>query len=647
MFTASPTSSHHTDREESPGFSAELDFDPAYPQVFLLMVKWYWEPDRLSQQLLEFYRASLQVAQAEEGSSVAAATQQRKWAIARAFRYWREHFPEDFRSHSPLVERVMELQETMRRAGDSAMAEYISLDAMPEDTWLHHSVYVPRREYRRPSLGFDATSARDLAEILCALDYKLVRRIPFREFCIYAHLAKPTEDTPRIDECIQLFNGITIWVVCNILREFTMFKRADIIEKFIETTRYLYELHSYNTMLAVVGGLNHFAIRRLSQTWSKIDKAKKEELNKWTNFFSSQMNYGSYRQTVAQLDGAFHIPVLGIMLKDLVAIDAQAKDIMNPVHETLNMAKYRKLWGVLSNIRASQLKPPDTVPDLDKMRVLRAAINQSHMEDDALDELSESREPRQRDSASLTSEADLPSFSSWAAGQNPHVDTDTLTKNVKQMVDAVFRVYDKDHSGNISMEEFEIISSNFPFIENFSVLDQDNDGTISYDELLQYFLSANSLLRERFTHNFVEHTFISAPVCQHCKGMMKGIVRQGMRCKDCGISCHKHCKDHLVVDCSKRKERKGKKPRVSQANQPHTGELYCDDDISLKERLQRAEEARDALSAENAELHAKLAEANAKIQQLQAHISQIRQHTIGFILEQMNTLNPQHSSTEV
>ena len=38
---------------------------------------------------------------------------------------------------------------------------------------------------------------------------------------------------------------------------------------------------------------------------------------------------------------------------------------------------------------------------------------------------------------------------------------------------AVFRMYDTDHSGSISMEEFETISSNFPFIENFSVLDQD------------------------------------------------------------------------------------------------------------------------------------------------------------------------------
>ncbi len=37
-----------------------------------------------------------------------------------------------------------------------------------------------KREFnvRRPSLGFDATSAEELAEIMCSLDYKLFRRIP-------------------------------------------------------------------------------------------------------------------------------------------------------------------------------------------------------------------------------------------------------------------------------------------------------------------------------------------------------------------------------------------------------------------------------------------------------------------------------------
>ena len=47
-----------------------------------------------------------------------------------------------------------------------------------------------------------------------------------------------------------------------------------------------------------------------------------------------------------------------------------------------------------------------------------------------------------------------------------------------------------------------------------------SDGLISYDELLSYFLSANTSLRERFTHQFAEHTFLGNAVCEHCKGMV-------------------------------------------------------------------------------------------------------------------------------
>lgn len=54
---------------------------------------------------------------------------------------------------------------------------------------------------------------------------------------MYAQNARLTEETVRVEECIRLFNGVTVWVVCNILREYTMLKRADIIEKFIDTTK--------------------------------------------------------------------------------------------------------------------------------------------------------------------------------------------------------------------------------------------------------------------------------------------------------------------------------------------------------------------------------------------------------------------------
>ena len=45
-----------SEREESPqGFTGALDFDPAYPEVFFLMVKWYWRPQELADTLLQLY----------------------------------------------------------------------------------------------------------------------------------------------------------------------------------------------------------------------------------------------------------------------------------------------------------------------------------------------------------------------------------------------------------------------------------------------------------------------------------------------------------------------------------------------------------------------------------------------------------------
>ncbi len=74
--------------------------------------------------------------------------------------------------------------------------------------------------------------------------------------------------------------------------------------------QHLRKLHCYNTLLAVVGGLNHFSIRRLSQTWSKVCKTNRVELEGMTEFFSSNSNYATYRQAVGALDREFHIPVL-------------------------------------------------------------------------------------------------------------------------------------------------------------------------------------------------------------------------------------------------------------------------------------------------------------------------------------------------
>ena len=68
----------------------------------------------------------------------------------------------------------------------------------------------------------------------------------------------------------------------------------------------------------------------------------------------------------------------------------------------------------------------------------QAAVNQSNMDDDALEELSFAREPRSRETTTLTRASivdQLPKFSEWAAGRQSSLDADTVSKHVRQMVD--------------------------------------------------------------------------------------------------------------------------------------------------------------------------------------------------------------------
>lgn len=49
-----------------------------------------------------------------------------------------------------------------------------------------------------------------------------------------------TKDTPRLEEAVAFHNGVTQWTICNIMKEFTPGKRADVIVKFIDVAQVNY-----------------------------------------------------------------------------------------------------------------------------------------------------------------------------------------------------------------------------------------------------------------------------------------------------------------------------------------------------------------------------------------------------------------------
>uniref|UniRef100_F1KST7 protein kinase C n=1 Tax=Ascaris suum TaxID=6253 RepID=F1KST7_ASCSU len=55
--------------------------------------------------------------------------------------------------------------------------------------------------------------------------------------------------------------------------------------------------------------------------------------------------------------------------------------------------------------------------------------------------------------------------------------------------------------------------------------------------------------RVKVPHTFQVHSYKRPTVCQICKKLLKGLIRQGMQCRDCKYNCHKKCAEQVAKDC--------------------------------------------------------------------------------------------------
>ncbi|XP_059139486.1 serine/threonine-protein kinase D1-like isoform X2 [Physella acuta] len=56
--------------------------------------------------------------------------------------------------------------------------------------------------------------------------------------------------------------------------------------------------------------------------------------------------------------------------------------------------------------------------------------------------------------------------------------------------------------------------------------------------------------RIKVPHTFVVHNYTRPTQCQYCKKLLRGIIRQGMQCKDCKFNTHRRCAPLVPNDCA-------------------------------------------------------------------------------------------------
>ncbi|CAG5977062.1 unnamed protein product [Menidia menidia] len=239
-----------------------------------------------------------------------------------------------------------------------------------------------------------------------------------------------------------------------------------------------------------------------------------QALSEMTELLSSRSNYSNYRRLYGECKG-FKVPILGVHLKDLISLNEALPDYIDK--DKINLSKLQHLYSNINDLLAIHSYTPPFEANKDLLHLLTAVAP-----------------------------VKPPVVAEWGSGAAPRLDPDTISKHVKQMVDSVMKNYDQNQDGYISLEEFEKIAANFPF--SFCTQETDREGQISREEITSYFMRGMSVCAKlgynfNDAHNFHEITYKRPTFCDTCGGFLWGVIKQGYHCKDCGINCHRHCRD--------------------------------------------------------------------------------------------------------
>ncbi|XP_074250209.1 RAS guanyl-releasing protein 1 isoform X3 [Saimiri boliviensis] len=482
-------------------------------------------------------------------------------------RYWITEFWVMFKMDASLTDTMEEFQELVKAKGEELHCHLIDTTQINARDWsrkLTQRIKSNTSKKRKVSLLFDHLEPEELSEHLTYLEFKSFRRISFSDYQNYL-VNSCVKENPTMERSIALCNGISQWVQLMVLSRPTPQLRAEVFIKFIQVAQKLHQLQNFNTLMAVIGGLCHSSISRLKETSSHVPHEINKVLGEMTELLSSSRNYDNYRRAYGECTD-FKIPILGVHLKDLISLYEAMPDYLED--GKVNVHKLLALYNHINELVQLQEVAPPLEANKDLVHLLTLSLDLYYTEDEIY-ELSYAREPRNHRAPPLTP-SKPPVVVDWASGVSPKPDPKTISKHVQRMVDSVFKNYDHDQDGYISQEEFEKIAASFPF--SFCVMDKDREGLISRDEITAYFMRASSIYSKLglgFPHNFQETTYLKPTFCDNCAGFLWGVIKQGYRCKDCGMNCHKQCKDLVVFECKKR----AKNPVAPTENTPSVGPM--------------------------------------------------------------------------
>ena len=205
----------------------------------------------------------------------------------------------------------------------------------------------------------------EIAQELTRIDWIMYCSIRPRDLVRHASLAGDQKENCKslehFNRMIHQFNHVAFWVANVILLRDKPKHRAKALEKFMSVAWKLRHLNNYNSLGAVISGINSIAVHRLAQTRDLVPAPAQKQFMRLEILMGSQKSHSAYRLAWTNTPTQ-RIPFLPLHLRDLVLAEQGNRTYApNTEGERINWKKFEIMGEVIIIIQKSQKVPYPTI----------------------------------------------------------------------------------------------------------------------------------------------------------------------------------------------------------------------------------------------------------------------------------------------
>ncbi|XP_039395121.1 rap guanine nucleotide exchange factor 2 isoform X10 [Mauremys reevesii] len=187
---------------------------------------------------------------------------------------------------------------------------------------------------RESQISLLQLSTVEMAAQLSMRNFELFRNIEPTEYIDDLFKLKSKTSCANLKKFEEVINQETFWVASEILRETNQLKRMKIIKHFIKIALHCRECKNFNSMFAIISGLNLAPVARLRTTWEKLPSKYEKLFQDLQDLFDPSRNMAKYRNVLnSQNLQPPIIPLFPVIKKDLTFLhegnDSKVEGLVN------------------------------------------------------------------------------------------------------------------------------------------------------------------------------------------------------------------------------------------------------------------------------------------------------------------------------